>query len=537
MRGAQLWISPDPVPPFDSTMIYTEKRFEDWLAKNAANYRDKDPVTKEPMPRKFMKKGYLHFDNRIWLPDHIASFRKRLSDPERIAQTPFYPFVRWVMKTPRYKKNKDEKPNKRGVVKSRIMDLKKRPIAFAAHRDSLIYSFYAHGLTEEYERYISAEGFEACVLAYRSDLHLSNIDFAKEVFDEIGTRGPCTAIALDVTGFFDNLDHRVLKANWKRVIGVAELPKDQYKIFRSLTKYSYVNRGTVLRALKLELRGRKGSIDKPKRLCEDEKLQELRDQNIIVTNASVRDKNKDLPIGIPQGSPMSAILSNIYMIDYDQKMYELSKRRGFIYRRYCDDIMIVCNTEDAEELQKLAMEEIKALYLDINDTKADVVSFDPVFRKDGSVELRGFDTRMLAAGKEQYRNLQYLGFEFDGVRTYIRSASMARFYRRMMVRVGEVAKAAVGSNAKGKRPWTRKLYELYTVHGNRNFPAYAFNAAALEYLLAGKQRQGMDSPQIRKQMTKHVQHMQVALQEKLELRTKKRESREAAKARKADTKV
>jgi aspartate 1-decarboxylase len=510
-------------------MIFTEKRFEDWLAKNAANYRDKDPDTKEPIPRKFMKKGYLHFDNRIWLPDHVESYRKRLSAPERIAKTPFYPFVRWVMKTPRYKKNTKQRPNKKGEVNDRILDIKKRPIAFASHRDSLIYSFYAHGLTEEYERYIHHHGFDQCVLAYRSDLHLSNIDFAKEIFQEIGTRGPCTAIALDVTGFFDNLDHAVLKTNWKRVVGEDELPKDQYKIFRSLTKYSYVNRGTVLRALKLELRGRNGSISQPKRLCEDAQLQELRDQNIIATNSSYRDEQKKHPVGIPQGSPLSAILSNIYMIDYDQKMFELSKKNGFIYRRYCDDIMIVCNTEDAEDLKQLAMDEIKALYLVINDTKADVVSFDPVFRMDGTIELRGFDTRMLADGKVQYRNLQYLGFEFDGVRTYIRAASMARFYRRMMARVGEVAKATVGNRANGKRPWKKKLFERYTVHGAKNFPAYAFNGAAARYHLGGKIRTGMDSPQIRKQMAKHVGNIQAALQEKVEARKMQKANKVKAK--------
>ena len=251
-----------------------------------------------------------------------------------------------------------------------------------------------------------------------------------------------------------------------------------------------------------------------------------------MTNASVRNKNKDLPIGIPQGSPLSAILSNIYMIDYDRKMYELSKKRGFIYRRYCDDIMIVCNTEDAEELKMLAMDEIKALYLDINDTKADVVSFDPVFRKDGSVELRGYDALKLVIGKVQYRNLQYLGFEFDGVRTYIRSASMARFYRRMMARVGEVAKAAVGNRANGTRPWTKKLFDRYTVHGSKNFPAYAFNGVGEWYNLGGKIRTGLDSPQIRKQMAKHVVHMKTALAKKVELRIKMKAKRENAKARK-----
>lgn len=409
--------------------------------------------------------------------------------------------------------------------------MKERPIAFASLRDSLIYSFYAHVLTELYEKYIRAAGFDECVLAYRSDLGLSNVDFAREVFQYISL-GPCTAIALDVTGFFDSLDHGLLKTNWKAVLGVDELPKDQYKIFRSLTQYSYVNRGAVLRALGLELRGRKGSVEYPARLCKDDRLRELRDKNVIVTNRSARDKEGKFTIGIPQGSPMSAILSNIYMIDYDREMYRLSKERGFLYRRYCDDIMIVCATEQSEELKKIAQEMIRVRHLDINGDKADVVSFDPSFRRDGSVELRGFDWKALKQeGKTQYRNLQYLGFEFDGIRTYIRSSSMSRFYRRMLARVGEVAKASVGLRAKGNRPWTRKLYERYSIHGSKNFPTYAANSAADRYSQGGKLRRGMDSPEIRKQMAGHIPKLKEMLDSKVIQRKKLREKRDKAKSK------
>jgi RNA-directed DNA polymerase len=501
-------------------MIYSEKRFEAWSKRALKSYQTKNPKTKQPS-RKYLKKGYLHFDRRIWLPDHLDSIRSLVSNPDRVAKNPYYPFVRWVMKTPRYKKVKDKEGNE-----IRKLTLKERPIAFASHRDSLIYAFYAHALTEEYEHYIKAQGFAESVLAYRSDLGLSNVDFAREVFRHIQERGPCSAIALDVTGFFDNLDHGILKDHWCQMIGEDQLPADQYKMFRSLTKYSYVNRSTVLRTLELELRGRKRSVKRLDRICEDSQLQILRDRNVIVTNQTVHRVRKR-PIGIPQGSPISATLSNIYMIAYDALLFKLSKEYNFLYRRYCDDILIVCDAKDKDDLLKLACDEITTLGLDINQGKAEVVTFKMNHKK----ELRGYDARLLDADIEKHRNLQYLGFEFDGWRTYIRSASMAKFYRRMMARVGEVAKAAVGKNAKGLRPWTRKIYERYTVHGSRNFPVYAFNAASAEYQLAGKKRQGMNSPQIRKQMSKHVSHMQKALAEKLELRELKKAKREAAKAK------
>ena len=42
----------------------------------------------------------------------------------------------------------------------------------------------------------------------------------------------------DFTGFFDHLDHKYLKQQWCSLLGVLKLPKDHYKVFRSVTRYS-----------------------------------------------------------------------------------------------------------------------------------------------------------------------------------------------------------------------------------------------------------------------------------------------------------
>lgn len=54
-------------------------------------------------------------------------------------------------------------------------------------------------------------------------------------------------------------------------------------------------------------------------------------------------------IGIPQGSLISAILSNVYMIDFDQELAEtIFGFKGF-YRRYSDDfIVVIPNSETCE---------------------------------------------------------------------------------------------------------------------------------------------------------------------------------------------
>ena len=60
-------------------------------------------------------------------------------------------------------------------------------------------------------------GSAECILAYRSDLGKCNIQFAKEAFDQVRKRGECTAIALDIKGYFDNIDHETLKEKWQTI--------------------------------------------------------------------------------------------------------------------------------------------------------------------------------------------------------------------------------------------------------------------------------------------------------------------------------
>ncbi len=492
-------------------MFFTEEIWQAWLGKELRNYAEVKDRKTGLVKREYRKKGYLHFDLRFWLPTRSKELHEILADPHGLDRHRFYPFVRWVVKTPRYKRNEKGKKNKKGEVPKRIMSIKERPIAFASHFDALLYSYHAYQLNDIYQRFLAASDFSECVLAYRSDLGLNNIDFAREVFDFIYAAGPCTAVALDVKSFFDTLQHARLKQNWCRVLGVEQLPADQYKIYRSLTKYSYVNRGAALRALGIELRGRKGHKP-PARICEDHELELLRRRNVITTNAK--------PYGIPQGSPLSALLSNIYMIDFDKKLNDAARGGGFIYRRYCDDIILVGPTLEVDAMKKLVYEQIEAIGLKIQPAKEEEVAF----RLNEKGELRGYNARLERdKGITQYRNLQYLGFEFDGVRTYIRSGSLARFYQRMMTKVWATAKATFGLRSRGNKPFTRLLYRRYSIHGEKNFPHYAFKAASEEYDTNHGRRKGMSSPEIRKQMVKHIPNLQKAIGAKTRRRKAQKE--------------
>lgn len=217
--------------------LYTDALWEEWSEKELENYSlVKDPETGK-LKKRYLKKGYLHFDSRFWFPENKDQIKALVSNPALVTKKAFHPFLKTTLSTPRYKPN--TKTGKRSIKH------KPRPICFASHIDALIFSFYSHCLTKIYEEYIKAIGIDECVLAYRTDLGACNIDFARDVFEYISEKGPCTAIALDVTGFFDNLNHIKLKEKWLKVLmykrpDLIGLPPTQFKLYKTLTEFAYV---------------------------------------------------------------------------------------------------------------------------------------------------------------------------------------------------------------------------------------------------------------------------------------------------------
>ena len=339
-------------------MLFSEDTWDRWAAQEETNYKlikNKSGAN----TRKYLKKGYTHFDLPIWFPKHKGDIKQILKENlrsfhkahGRLENYSFSPFIKLLIKTPRYRYQASEG--------NFVLETKIRPICYAAHRDSLIFGFYAFALNEKYQYYIKKKEFDKCVLAYRTDLDgKCNIQFAKEVFEEVRKRGQCTAIALDIKGYFDHIDHTLLREKWEKILGVP-LPKDQVRIFKALTEYSYTSKNSVLKKYGIIL----NKLTKPPKTLLDLvpgakdyiKYQRLRDDKLIVTNSKLDKKSKTM-IGIPQGTAMSALLSNIYLCDYDEYMNAKAENEGFMYRRYCDDILIVCDSDKAEALQKIAFE-------------------------------------------------------------------------------------------------------------------------------------------------------------------------------------
>jgi hypothetical protein len=374
---------------------------------------------------KIALKWYPHFDAVI---SH-KNAEKLVSDPKAVAKNSFYPFIRYTQVWQPYRSKPTGKPEK-----------KKRPIRFASRRDAYILSYYRHILSAHYENLLQAEGLGDVVIAYRKIKSeagggKSNIEFARDAFDRIRAMENCAVVALDISSFFEKLDHNILRKQWCRVLGVETLPEDHQAIFKALTRYAVVDRDDVYRRLGyLENKLVDGRLrdtytvkyeDMPRKLCSNEDFQE----KICGRGGkfkSLIDVNKK-PFGIPQGSPISDLLANFYLLDFDAVMRDYCAIKGGFYLRYSDDLLLVIPGGDAEALEvcEYASKEIvkHGPKLRIKDKKTAALAFE--------VDPTGRQRHRHVAGKLGVSGLEYLGFRYDGRDVTLRASTLSNLYRRI----------------------------------------------------------------------------------------------------------
>ncbi len=411
------------------------------------------------------RRGYPHFDLNI-TPKTTVSL---ITSPEEISIHQFYPLIRFQKEERKYIKSKIK-----GT--SPEIEIKSRDIYYASHKDSLIYSWYSTILEFFYEKTIADKPFKNSVIAYRKLGNKSNIDFAHEVFEYIKSRKSCVAITIDIKHFFDSLDHGLVKKSWREILGLDFLPKDHYKIYRSITKYAYVDREKLYE--EFNVKGKNHT----QRICS------IEDFRKIVRGKSLICKNQ-LKIGIPQGTPISSCVSNIYMMNFDKSVYRYTSNAKAFYRRYSDDIVIVCSLSYKNKIMSMLKRNLKRVNLETNSKKTSVI----YFKRDRGNNLNAYSEKGTLA------NLQYLGFHFNGENYYIRPSSLSRYYNKMKKAVRRSSQKAY-KNKNNKKIFGKKIYKMFTHLGKRNFISYA--------QLASKK---MDSNSIRMQIKAHMKKIIVAI--------------------------
>lgn len=412
----------------------------------------------------FKDKRYTHLD----IKKHHQDYQKRVKNVNWVSHHGFYPFIHFEINLDKYV---DDELGKH--IKS-----KTREIYYSAHIDRFIYEYYGNQLNNAYNHFVTEQGTGKASIAYRNNIPgKCNIHFAKEAFEFICKCDTAYVFVGDFSNFFDKLDHKYLKETIKDVLNKQELNSAEYAIYKNITHFTYVEANDI-ESFKGKSRAEMRELDK---YFDTEEFQ--------IFKSRFLNKNPN-DYGIPQGSSISAVYANVYMIHFDKMMNDFATSNGGFYRRYCDDIVMVipCLEEKIkDESYKDIAKKIFSIKDQIKNLELNEDKTEQFFYNKGRLEVITGNSSLI----------NYLGFTFDGKDVRIREKSLFKFYNRAYKKIKKVniSKSKMYFIA-GKKA----VYKSYTHLGNTksrktygNFLTYAYKAQKIfessDYLTCGIRRQ------------------------------------------------
>jgi hypothetical protein len=259
----------------------------------------------------------------------------------------------------------------------------------------------------------------------------------------------------DFTEFFDRLDHQYLKKMLCDLLEVERLPRDYFAVFKNITRFAswdwkllveHSGHNLIERGIRTKL-NRQGTIIT--------KTQFQKHKTNITKNSSSK--------GIPQGSPISAVLSNIYMLEFDRKINDYVSANDGVYMRYSDDFVIVLPYENEQKIREheniifSRVGEIEGL--DLQEEKTAFYIYDDGF-------ISKFPSKTSSP-------IDYLGFVFDGKNIKLRPKAITKYYYRMRRKARNIGRNNWQS-PKGKHISAKNLYNIYSSSGKKQtFVSYA----------------------------------------------------------------
>ncbi len=400
----------------------------------------------------YRKRSYAHFDRPLSETEAV----QLVTSPSRVASHAFWP----VILNPR--RVVSLKSKEKGAPRQRTE--KRRPIAYAAHSDAHIYAYYASLLGRLLENAYARDGVGEHVLAYRKfSPPKCNVHFAAAAFEELRSRAPRDFVAMDVEGFFDALDHDLLKIEWQRLLEVERLPPDHFAVFKACTKGYAITLPDLRDIFGGEVRrrsGRHGEAICPPALFRDNVAPRLEPRHELVRKIKAKpsdDASSGAGVGIPQGLPISAVLANVYMRRADKAIAEGIESLGGTYRRYSDDLLVIVPAELAAEAEKLVRGRLRDVRLSVNDKKTE--------RR----RIRSNNGRLHSFGlsddgsESSLRPASYLGMSFNGGSVRVRPSTISKFLvkARRAIKRAQLAARRAGE----RRLRRRQLYARLTSIG------------------------------------------------------------------------
>jgi len=388
-------------------------------------------------------KPYAHFDLSVSLS--MPSIRKYVMDRTKIVTHSFYPFIHFEKKNSRYGKKGPKKP---------------RELYYCSHLDRCVYQRYAFLLNYQYNIWACENNIDDVAIAYRDNLGKNNIDFAKDAFDAIRSFPQCFILVGDFTNFFDNLEHQYLKKMMCEVLGVERLPQDYFSVFKNITRFSSWDWKDIVKAA-------------GENIAERGVRKKINSKETVLTKEQFQKNKKDIKknisgVGVPQGSPISAVLSNIYMIKFDKDIKRYVTSKGGIYMRYSDDFIIVLPYERDAEIADFTsyifsyVESMKGL-IDLQKEKTSCYTYKDEVIYEG----------------DQPSSINYLGFLFDGKNIRIRPRAITKYYYRMRRKANTIGRSN-WTSSKGRRISAKELYSIYSRNDEKQtFIDYARKAKGI----------------------------------------------------------
>jgi hypothetical protein len=438
------------------------------------------------LPDWYKIKGYYHISppSAIQWKDALKTVSK-ITNTTFVSRYGFFPLLHTNINERKYKKH-PTKPNKRchsyydNEEKKHLKTVKVRPLHYANHLDALIFGYYAYQLQQKYDdRLNSISDFADCITAYRkipipdSDKNKGTIHFAHEAFSEIKRRarkdGEIGVLTFDIKSFFPSLDHPYLQQKWKEIMGFDEMPPDHLAVLKAATQFSFIYKDDLRKFKKTN--GRRTNFDEKNLAAIGNQKgysaffssprdfrDNVKDGKIRIYPNSFRNKEKEV-IGIPQGLPISAILANLYLLDFDTAVFQqLVTSNNCYYRRYSDDIVLICGVELMEKVKTIVDNEMNKCHVKLNKTKTEKFIFKNL--DTGKVQAQ----KITPSGIRENLPFTYLGFEFYGDKTLIKSANLAKFYRRMIYAVkskAHIAKKLGEQNHTAPIIYKKQLFKIY----------------------------------------------------------------------------
>lgn len=433
----------------------------------------------------FKRKGYLHFDFSL----NRREAERYVTNPNNILRHRFSPLIHYEKITRKVQRNKlaerryklsrqiGEKP------KLKVKE-KRRHIFYTSHIDGYIYSYYAYKLQKYYAGFLDKSGLASNVIAYRSiikdGVKFSNSHFAHEVFEIIVNTNGCHILCFDISNFFDRLSVGVLKEKWAQILGMDKLPDDHFQIYKSLVHFRYIEERQLIENFreKFERNPRQHGIDWPSggslknRICSYDELGSL-EKKIAAEGGCLLNKKGFLGItGIPQGTAISGLLSNIFMLDFDLAIKQFVDSVGGHYRRYSDDIcIIVPPTIEFKQVEAYVQQQLEqncTSSIKLNHTKTEKKIYQTA--QDNSFVTDGQNN--------QPSVIQYLGFHFNGRNVFIRNSSISKDRGKtvQLIRRHKKNRGTINTVEVYKQRSPRKITP-YDKRMNKGFVHYAERAA------------------------------------------------------------